>query len=126
LWVASLQPAGKRPCFVGHGFGGCGKIQNAVIPRHAACRGIPLFLCLKPREIPPFVRFTVNAHRKRNDNEGRFFLKLLQSHLIRPQSQRKPSGNNAEKRNLNLSRHCPPGMAGNSAHQVAGTGGGGV
>jgi hypothetical protein len=72
--------------FVGRGFTHCGKIQNAVIPRHAACRGIPLFLCFKPREIPHFVRFTVNAHRERNDNESRFFLKLLQSHLIRPQS----------------------------------------
>ena len=41
---------------------------------------------------------------------------LLKSHLLRPQGQRESPGNNAKKRNLNLSRHRPAGMAGNSAH----------
>ncbi len=34
----------------------CGKTLNAVIPRHAACRGISLFLNFNRREIPRFAR----------------------------------------------------------------------
>src|SRR5260370_26254087 len=30
----------------------CGRTQNVVIPRHAACRGISLFLCFELSEIP--------------------------------------------------------------------------
>jgi hypothetical protein len=33
----------------------CGKTKNVVIPRHAACRGIPLVLGIKQRGIPHFV-----------------------------------------------------------------------
>jgi hypothetical protein len=46
----------------------CGKIKNTVIPRHAACRGIPLFLGIKQRGIPRF---------SRNDNQKYFSRKLL-------------------------------------------------
>jgi hypothetical protein len=35
---------------------GWGKNQYFVIPRHAACRGISLFLGLNRREIPRFAR----------------------------------------------------------------------
>ncbi len=41
----------------------CGKTTNAVIPRHTACRGIPLVLGIKQRGIPHFVR---------NDNQKYF------------------------------------------------------
>src|SRR6202795_4218869 len=54
--------------FVGRGFTACGKTQNVVIPRHAACRGIPLFLGFKHRGIPHFVR---------NDNQRDFFRNLF-------------------------------------------------
>jgi hypothetical protein len=113
--------SGKAPLFCGSRVRRLRKNSKRCHSEARCARGIPLFLRFKPREIPRFVRFTVNAHRERNDNERRLFLKLLQSHLIRPQSQRKPSGNNAEERNLNLSRHRPPGMAGNSAHEISGT-----
>src|SRR6267143_2066557 len=55
-----------------------------------------------------------------------FSPKLLKSHLLRPQGQRESPGNNAKKRNLNLSRHRPASVGGNSAHQIAGARGGGV
>jgi hypothetical protein len=44
------------------------KIQNAVIPRHAACRGIPLFFDLNHRGIPRCAR---------NDALSDFFRSLL-------------------------------------------------
>ncbi len=45
----------------------CENIQNAVIPRHAACRGISLSWGLDQREIPRFAR---------NDNRRSIFRKL--------------------------------------------------
>src|ERR1700674_4998943 len=47
-------------------------------------------------------------------------LKSLESHLVWSQSHRKPPSDKAQERNLDFSRYRPPGMAGNSAHQIAG------
>ena len=59
--LVSVAPAFRRAS-------ACGKIQNFVIPRRAARRGISLFLRLNPREIPHFVR---------NDKINCFFRGLI-------------------------------------------------
>src|SRR6202795_1693260 len=62
---------GKRvedKCGLRTRFTGCGKTQNFVIPRHAACRGISLFPGFDQREIPRFAQ---------NDKINYFFRKLF-------------------------------------------------
>src|SRR5882762_5606349 len=48
-----------------------GKAKNVVIPRHAACRGISLFLGINQREIPR------SPWRPTNDTLAYFLFKLL-------------------------------------------------